>query len=104
MYLPQDSTVRRRSGGAGQEVAVIVRTKTALRRAMQLQSESEHLEFKEAKTDYDFDKFTDYCCALVNEGGKRTARMASHNPCDVTLRRDGIRMPERGSFGNDVKR
>jgi ATP-dependent DNA helicase RecG len=48
---------------------MIVRTEAELRRAMQLRSESEHLKFKEAKTDYDFDKLTDYCCALANEGG-----------------------------------
>ena len=48
---------------------MIVRTEAELRQAMLLQSESEHLEFKEAKSDYDFDKLTDYCCALGNEGG-----------------------------------
>jgi ATP-dependent DNA helicase RecG len=48
---------------------MIVRTEAELRQAMLRQSESEHLEFKEAKSDYDFDKLTDYCCALANEGG-----------------------------------
>lgn len=48
---------------------MIVRTDAELRQAMLLESESEHLEFKEAKNDYDFDKLTDYCCALANEGG-----------------------------------
>ena len=48
---------------------MIVRTEAELRQAMLLQSESEHLEFKEAKSDYDFDKLADYCCALGNEGG-----------------------------------
>lgn len=47
---------------------MIVRAEAQLRHAM-LASESEHLEFKEAKNDYDFDKLTDYCCALANEGG-----------------------------------
>ena len=46
-----------------------VRSEGELRQAMLLQSESEHLEFKEAKSGYDFDKLTDYCCALANEGG-----------------------------------
>ncbi len=31
--------------------------------------ESAHLEFKEAKNNYDSDKLTQYCCALANEGG-----------------------------------
>lgn len=35
------------------------------------QRESAHLEFKEAKNNYDSDKLTQYCCALSNEcGGK----------------------------------
>src|SRR6185369_16143772 len=32
-------------------------------------SEDEHLEFKEAKNDYDFEKLVGYCVALANEGG-----------------------------------
>ena len=31
--------------------------------------ESEHLEFKEAKSRYDFEKLVQYCAALCNEGG-----------------------------------
>ena len=33
--------------------------------------EDGHLEFKEAKNNYDSDKLTQYCCALANEGGGR---------------------------------
>lgn len=33
------------------------------------QREGAHLEFKEAKNNYDSDKLTQYCCALANEGG-----------------------------------
>lgn len=33
--------------------------------------EDEHLEFKEAKNHYDFEKLTKYCVALANEGGGR---------------------------------
>lgn len=32
-------------------------------------TESEHLEFKEAKAGFESDKLTRYCCALANEGG-----------------------------------
>ena len=31
--------------------------------------EDEHLEFKEAKNRYDFEKLVRYCSALANEGG-----------------------------------
>ncbi|MCX5801841.1 MAG: putative DNA binding domain-containing protein [Candidatus Eisenbacteria bacterium] len=33
--------------------------------------EGEHCEFKEAKSSYSFEKLTEYCCALANEGGGR---------------------------------
>lgn len=33
------------------------------------ESEGEHLEFKQAKTTYDFTKLWQYCAALANEGG-----------------------------------
>ena len=31
--------------------------------------EGEHLEFKEAKANFHFDKLLKYCAALANEGG-----------------------------------
>jgi len=34
-------------------------------------SESEHIEFKEAKNRYDFEELVGYCVALANEGGGR---------------------------------
>jgi ATP-dependent DNA helicase RecG len=40
-------------------------------RAWMLDEEAEHLEFKEAKGDFKFDKLRDYCAALANEGGGR---------------------------------
>ena len=36
-----------------------------------LQKESEHLEFKEAKTQFDTSNLCKYCVALANEGGGR---------------------------------
>ncbi len=33
--------------------------------------EDEHLEFKEAKKHFDFEKLVKYCAALSNEGGGR---------------------------------
>ena len=34
-----------------------------------LAPEGSHFEFKEAKTNYHFEKLVDYCVALANEGG-----------------------------------
>jgi ATP-dependent DNA helicase RecG len=48
---------------------MIVRTEADLRQAMQLDSETEHVEFKEAKANFHFEELADYCCALANEGG-----------------------------------
>ena len=48
---------------------MIVGTEADLRQAMQLDSETEHVEFKEAKTKFHFEELADYCCALANEGG-----------------------------------
>jgi len=35
-------------------------------------SEDEHLEFKEAKERFDFEKLVKYCVALANEGGGKS--------------------------------
>ena len=42
-----------------------------LERLLLLRSENEHVEFKEAKTSFHFEKLVDYCVALANEGGGR---------------------------------
>ena len=42
-----------------------------LQALLDLRSESEHVEFKEAKTNFHFDKLVDYCVAMANEGGGR---------------------------------
>lgn len=45
---------------------------TTLTEIEELQArEDEHLEFKEAKNQYDYDKLAKYCSALSNEGGGR---------------------------------
>jgi ATP-dependent DNA helicase RecG len=46
-----------------------IRTEGELRQAMLLDSETEHLEFKEAKNNFHFETLVKYCCALANEGG-----------------------------------
>jgi ATP-dependent DNA helicase RecG len=40
-----------------------------LRELLTIRTENEHVEFKEAKSSFHFDKLVDYCVALGNEGG-----------------------------------
>lgn len=40
-----------------------------LQELLQTRYENEHIEFKEAKSDFSFDKLARYCAALSNEGG-----------------------------------
>jgi len=40
-----------------------------LEKWLEVNSETEHLEFKEAKSNFHFEKMVDYCVALANEGG-----------------------------------
>ena len=48
---------------------MIIRSEHDLQQALLLDSETEHVEFKEAKNRYDFEELVGYCCALANEGG-----------------------------------
>ena len=59
---------------------MIVRDEADLRQAMQLDSESEHVEFKEAKNNFHFEELADYCCALANEGGGSIVLGVSDKP------------------------
>jgi ATP-dependent DNA helicase RecG len=43
----------------------------ALLAAWMAEPEGEHLEFKEAKTSFEFEELVKYCVALANEGGGR---------------------------------
>ena len=38
---------------------------------LNVRSEDEHLEFKEATNNFHFEELVDYCVALANEGGGR---------------------------------
>lgn len=46
-------------------------TETDLTALLDVRSENEHIEFKEAKNNFHFEKLVDYCVALANEGGGR---------------------------------
>ncbi len=61
--------------------------------------EDEHLEFKEAKEHFDFEKLVKYCCALANEGGgkvilgvtdKKPRNVGWWNDLDKALRPSSI--------------
>ena len=55
-----------------------------LRRWMDMPSENEHLEFKEAKHNFHFDTLVKYCCALANErGGKMVLGVSDKIPRKV---------------------
>lgn len=46
--------------------------------------EGEHIEFKEARSSFPFDKLAQYCCALANEGGgKLVLGVTDRRPRDV---------------------
>lgn len=51
-----------------------------LRQLIDSPTESERLEFKEARASFDTDKVYDYCCALYNEGGGRLILGISDKP------------------------
>ena len=40
-----------------------------LKELLTIRSVNEHVEFKEAKSNFHFEKLVDYCVALGNEGG-----------------------------------
>ncbi len=55
--------------------------------------ESERLEFKEAKTKYDFDKLVKYCAALANEGGGKVVLGVTHKRPRTVVRSQAFREP-----------
>ncbi|NCO51000.1 MAG: MloB [Deltaproteobacteria bacterium] len=70
-------------------------TLAQLEKWLRAPSEDEHLEFKEAKNDYDFEKLVGYCVALANEGGghmvlgvsdKQPRKVVGTRAFDVTAR------------------
>jgi ATP-dependent DNA helicase RecG len=58
-------------------------------------SESEHLEFKEAKTRFDFEEMVGYCAALANEGGGRMVLGVTDKPPRRVVGTQAFAVPER---------
>jgi len=78
---------------------MIVRTEAELRQAMLLDSESERLEFKEAKNNYHFEELADYCCALANEGGGSIILGVTDKPPRRIVGTNAFDVPDRTKMG-----
>ena len=57
----------------------MVTTVDQLQQWMDVPEEGGHIEFKQAKKKYDFDKLVEYCAALANEGGGRMILGVTNN-------------------------
>ena len=62
-------------------------------------SESEHVEFKEAKNRYDFEELVGYCVALANEGGGRMVLGVTDAPPRRVVGTKAFDVPERTVAG-----
>lgn len=62
---------------------------------LQVRSESEHVEFKEAKNKFDFEKLVNYCVALANEGGGRMVLGVTDKRPRKVVGTEAFDMPER---------
>ena len=66
-----------------------------LQALLDLRSEGEHVEFKEAKSNFHFDKLVDYCVALANEGGGRIVFGVTDKPPRRVVGTTAFEVPER---------
>jgi ATP-dependent DNA helicase RecG len=62
-------------------------------------SESEHVEFKEAKNNFHFEKLVDYCVALANEGGGKMILGVSDKPPRKVVGTQAFDVPEKTVSG-----
>jgi ATP-dependent DNA helicase RecG len=60
-----------------------------------LRSEHEHIEFKEAKNNFHFEKLVDYCVALANEGGGRIVLGVTDKPPRRVVGTSAFDLPAR---------
>ena len=66
---------------------------------LNVRSEDEHLEFKEAKNRYDFEELVDYCVALANERGGRMILGVTDAPPRQVVGTKAFETPERTVAG-----
>lgn len=62
-------------------------------------SESEHVEFKEAKNRFDFEELVAYCVALANEGGGKMVLGVTDTPPRLVVGTKAFDVPERTVAG-----
>ena len=78
---------------------MIVRSQADLCQALQLDSESEHVEFKQAKNNFNFEELADYCCALANEGGGSIILGVTDTPPRRIVGTTAFDVPDRTKIG-----
>jgi ATP-dependent DNA helicase RecG len=64
-----------------------------------IRSEGEHVEFKEAKNSFHFEKLVDYCVALANEGGGRIILGVTDKPPRKVVGTQAFDVPEKTVAG-----
>ena len=64
-----------------------------------LPEENEHVEFKEAKSNFHFEKLVEYCVALANEGGGRMVLGVSDRPPRRVVGTQAFELPARTCGG-----
>lgn len=74
-------------------------TEADLNVLLDLRSENEHVEFKEAKNNFHFEKLVDYCVALANEGGGRMVLGVTDKPPRRVVGTSAFEMPEKTVAG-----
>lgn len=74
-------------------------TEAELNALLQVRSESEHIEFKEAKNNFHFEKLVDYCVALANEGGGRIILGVTDKPPRKVVGTTAFEVPEKTVAG-----
>lgn len=74
-------------------------TEAKLNTLLAVRSENEHIEFKEAKTNFHFEKLVDYCVALANEGGGYIVLGVTDKPPRKVVGTQAFEMPEKTVAG-----
>ena len=70
-------------------------TEAELNSLLDVRSENEHVEFKEAKNNFHFEKLVHYCVALANEGGGHIVLGVTDQPPRRVVGTAAFDMPEK---------
>lgn len=74
-------------------------TAAELNALLAARSEDEHVEFKEAKNNFHFEKLVDYCVALANEGGGKIILGVTDKPPRKVVGTQAFVVPEKTVAG-----